>query len=98
MSGQAQVSGRRHMTTVNVKLTDDMRRFLEQQGARHGVHALDEVIANHLIRWQEKETVRRKLEVLIQEGIDSPSLPVTEDRWLEEEKRFVKRHPGVNAE
>lgn len=68
------------MSTMNISLPDEMKRFVDQQ-VREGAYAGSSDYMRALIR---KEQDVAKLRALLQEGLDSgPPEPVT-DAWFDD--------------
>ena len=73
------------MTTMNVSLPESLRKFAEER-ARTRYSSASEYLRD-LIRRDQKEAAKEKLEALLIEGLESGEpIVVTEDYW--EKKRL----------
>ncbi|WP_407899119.1 type II toxin-antitoxin system ParD family antitoxin [Scytonema sp. NUACC26] len=69
------------MTTLNISLPDSMRAFIEEQVKQKGYGTATEYI-HHLIRQEQENVERKRLESLLLEGLDSGEpIEVSEDWW-----------------
>ena len=77
------------LTSMNVSLPESMRAFAEER-ARQGYTSASEYI-RELIRRDQKETAKEKLEALLIEGMESGDpIVVTADYW-ENKRQELKR-------
>jgi antitoxin ParD1/3/4 len=79
------------MTTMNVSLPESLRRYAEER-ARTRYSSASEYI-RELIRRDQKEAAKDRLEELLIEGLESGDpIVVTEDYWLKKRQELAGRH------
>jgi antitoxin ParD1/3/4 len=83
------------LTTMNVSLPESLRTFAEQR-ARSRYSSASEYI-RELIRRDQREAAKEKLEELLIEGLESGKpIVVTEDYWEKKRQDLAGRH-GKNT-
>ena len=79
------------MTTMNVSLPESLRTFAEER-ARTRYSSASEYIRD-LIRRDQKEAAKERLEELLIEGLESGEpIVVTEDYWEKKRHELAARH------
>ena len=68
------------METMNIAMSDDLIAFVKSQTAIDG-HASGDDYIRALIMAERKRQAINKLEALLLEGLQGPSLPVDQDFW-----------------
>lgn len=68
------------METINVTMSNELIAFVKAQTALDG-HASGDAYIRALILAERKRQVINKLEALLLEGLQGPSLPVDQDFW-----------------
>lgn len=79
------------MTTMNISLPESLRKFADERASgRYG--SASEYI-RELIRRDQKDAAREKLEDLLIEGLESGDpIVVTEDYWEKKRQDLTARH------
>ena len=79
------------LTSMNVSLPASLRTFAEER-ARQSFSSTSEYI-RELIRRDQKEAAKEKLEALLIEGLESGEpIVVTEDYWEKKREELARRH------
>jgi len=79
------------LTSMNVSIPESLRHFAEER-AREGFSSTSEYI-RELIRRDQKEAAREKLEALLIEGLESGEpIVVTESYWEKKRQELSRRH------
>ncbi|MBF2016111.1 MAG: type II toxin-antitoxin system ParD family antitoxin [Rivularia sp. T60_A2020_040] len=66
------------MSTMNISLPDPMRAFIEEQVKQKGYSSASEYI-RHLIRTEQENLERKRLETLLLEGLDSGEIEISDE-------------------
>jgi antitoxin ParD1/3/4 len=70
------------MATMNISLPDEMKAFVEEQAAQKGFGTVSEYIRAMIREAQELSAHQQRLDVLLQEGLDSgPGTPLARADW-----------------
>ncbi len=78
------------METMNVALPRQMKQYVQQRVADGAYGSVSESV-RELIRNEQVQTQRRKLEALLLEGLESaPSVEVTDAHWQEIREAALK--------
>lgn len=79
------------MQTMNISLPDQLKQFVEEQVASGRYSSVSEYV-RELIRGDEKQRVRERLEAMLVEGIESgePS-DMTREDWSEIRSEAARR-------
>ena len=84
------------LTSMNVSLPESLRAFAEDR-ARQGFSSASEYI-RELIRRDQREAAKEKLEALLIEGLESGEpIVVTEDYWEKKRQELSRRHRKKKA-
>ncbi len=84
------------LTSMNVSLPESLRSFAEER-ARRGFSSASEYI-RELIRRDQKEAAKEKLEALLIEGLESGEpIVVTEDYWRKKRQELTGRQRNKKA-
>lgn len=76
------------MDSIDLHLSDDLARFVEEQAAAGG-HASREAYVEKLVR---AEWAKERLRALIQEGLDSPLAGPADESYFEELRELARIH------
>jgi antitoxin ParD1/3/4 len=68
------------MTTMNISLPDEMKRFVEAQMAQEGYASASEYL-RALIRDAQKRHAKQELEAKLLEGLHGPTVKMTRKDW-----------------
>ncbi len=80
------------MTTLNISLPDEMKRFVECQVAQGGYSTSSEYL-RELIRQDQKRRAQEKLEAKLIEGLRSGAATEMKRKdWDEIRQQILKRH------
>ena len=79
------------MTTLNISLSDEARRFLEEQAAKRGLSTEEEVVARLVSDAMEQERLERQLV----EGLESGRGVEADDAyWTSKREGLIERARG----
>lgn len=80
------------LTTMNISLPTSMRDFIKEEMKQQGFANASEYV-RHLIRQQQHQNGKQRLQRLLQEGLDSgPATPMTKADWAEIRRRVASRN------
>jgi antitoxin ParD1/3/4 len=83
------------MTSMNVSLPESLRTFAEERASARYSSASEYI--RELIRRDQKEAAKEKLEELLIEGLESGKpIVVTEDYWEKKRQELAGRHKKKN--
>jgi antitoxin ParD1/3/4 len=81
------------MATLNIKLPDDVKAFVEDQAEKNGFETVSDYVTAMIRNAQEREAARDGLDALLIDGLDSgPATPLTAKDWehlREEGKKLI---------
>jgi len=79
------------MTTMNISVPDEMKKFVETQMAQEGYASASEYL-RALIRDAQKRRAKRELEAKFREALESgPATPMTREDWDSIEHEALER-------
>jgi antitoxin ParD1/3/4 len=67
-------------TTMNISLPESLRAWVDEQVEKGGYGSASEYV-RHLLREERKRVTQEKLEEILMEGINSPSVTMTDADW-----------------
>lgn len=67
-------------TTMNISLPESLRAWVDEQVEKGGYGSASEYV-RHLLREERKRVTQEKLEEILTEGINSPSVTMTDADW-----------------
>jgi antitoxin ParD1/3/4 len=85
------------MTTINITLPEVMRTFVERQAAKEGFGSVSEYM-QAVIRDLQKRRAREELDAKLREGLRSPTVRMTDERWVAFEQQVRERSPELDKE
>jgi antitoxin ParD1/3/4 len=77
------------MRTLTIHLTEDARRFVEEQASAGGYGSADEFVQS-LVREEQKRLARAKLEEMLVEGLESGKGAEVTDTYLQSLERRMR--------
>jgi antitoxin ParD1/3/4 len=79
------------MTTLNISLPEEMRKFIDGQVAQGGYSTASEYI-RELVRQEQKKAAREQLEKTLLEGLNSgPGVEATPEWWERKRADLIRR-------
>jgi antitoxin ParD1/3/4 len=84
------------MATMNISLPDPMKEFVETQAQKEGFGSVSEYL-RAIIREVQKRQAKQALEAKLQEGLDSPSRPMTAGDWESMRQKIRERSPELGG-
>ena len=77
------------MSTLNISLSEAMRKFIDQQVEQGGYSTASEYI-HHLIRQDQEAVAKKQVAKLLLEGLNSgESLQITDEWWEQKRAELV---------
>ncbi len=80
------------LTSLNISLPKSMKQFVETQ-VRRGSYSTPSEYIRALVREDEKQKARERLEAQILEGLRSPASESDAQAWAELKRRVLTRTP-----
>jgi len=76
------------MTTMNISVPDEMKKFVETQMAQEGYASASEYL-RALIREAQKRRAKQEIEAKLLDGLQGPAVKMTRNDWdsIEREAR-----------
>ena len=84
------------MPTMNISLPESLKAFIEEQAAREGFGTVSDYLRALLGDLQKRQIQKAELDAKLLEGVRSPIVRMTKNRWEEMERKITKRSPELD--